>query len=188
MLLSVLLLISCSHYVINKEGYIRPPKNYKFSYSRNLTKLTGNKIIDTTAIYYLHNSDYDRKNSGYKNKDEYIRFYSDGIFKMQRTEEYPKIEDINNVNKGVVGYYKLKGKVIKLQIYGDIDGGSDQLEFGLINDNGNLIILNENPRSTFYIGYSEKIIKRKIEKTSYLNPKKYEKVKIKGLTYEKLNW
>lgn len=181
-------LISCSHYVINDAGYTRPPKNYKFSYKKKSAKLISNKFIDTTVIYYLHNSDYYRNSSEYKNSDHYIRFYSDGKLKLQGTKEYPKVEDINNINKGLVGYYKLKNNVIKLQIYGDINGGSDQLEFGIIDDNGDLVLLNENPRSSLKIGYSEKSIKKKIDKTSFLNPQRYKKIKFEGMTYEKPNW
>lgn len=184
----LVLFTSCSHYVINEAGYTRPPKKYKFSYQKNSAKLTNNEFIDTTVVYYLHNSDFYRNTSEYKNSDHYIRFYSDGKFKLQGTKESPKIEDINNINKGIVGYYKLKGRVIKLQVYGDINGGSDQLEFGIIVENGDLILLNENPRSSLCIGYSEKGIKTKIEKTSFFNPKRYEKIKFEGITYERPNW
>ena len=186
--LSLIFLTSCSHYFINKEGYYRPPKNYRFSYKKNSAKLTNNEVIDTTVVYYLHNSNYYRNSSEYKNVDHYIRFYSDGRFKLQGTKETPKTEDVNDINKGIIGYYKLKGRVIKLQIYGDINGGSDQLEFGLIDDNGDLILLNENPRTDFCIGYSEDGIKRKIAKSSFFNPKRYEKLKIDGMTYETPNW
>ncbi len=184
----LVLFTSCSHYVINEAGYTRPPKKYKFSYQKNSAKLTNNEFIDTTVVYYLHNSDFYRNTSEYKNSDHYIRFYSDGKFKLQGTKEFPKIEDINNINKGIVGYYKLKGRVIKLQVYGDINGGSDQLEFGIIDENGNLILLNENPRSSFNIGYSEKNIKKKIDRTSFFNPQRYKKIKIEGMTYERPNW
>eukprot|EP00388_Colpodella_angusta_P011246 GDKJ01028894.1.p1 GENE.GDKJ01028894.1~~GDKJ01028894.1.p1 ORF type:complete len:198 (+),score=5.54 GDKJ01028894.1:424-1017(+) len=187
-ILLVLLLTSCAHYIVNEAGYTRPSKNYKFSYKKNAAKLTNNEIVDTTVVYYLHNSNYYRNSSDYKNSDHYIRFYSDGKFKLQGTKETPKIEDINNINKGIIGYYKLKGRVIKLQIYGDINGGSDQLEFGLIDQKGDLILLNENPRTDFCIGYSEEAIKRKIAKSSFFNPKKYEKLKIDGMTYETPNW
>lgn len=183
----LLLLTSCSHYVINKEGFTRPPKNYKFSYANKSAKLTSTEIIDTTAIYYLENSNYYRNSDVYKNGDGYIRFYANGKFKMQGTKTFPSIDDINNIEKGIVGYYKLKKNVIKLQIYGDINGGSDQLEFGLIDENKNLILLNENPRTTFCLGYSESGIRNKI-KNSYFNPKIYKKRKVEGITYEKPNW
>ena len=187
-ILLLLFLTSCSHYIINEAGYTRPPKSYKFSYKKNSAKLTNNEVVDTTVVYYLHNSNYYRNSSEYKNSDHYIRFYSDGRFKLQGTKETPKIEDINNINKGIIGYYKLKGRVIKLQTYGDINGGSDQLEFGLVDEKGDLILLNENPRTDFCIGYSENAIKRKITHSSFFNPKRYEKLKIEGMTYEKPNW
>lgn len=169
---------SCSHYIVNDEGFIRPPKNYKFSYKRKSAKLTNNKIIDTTAIYYLTNSNYYRDSNEYKNNDEYIRFYSNGKFKIQGTKTYPKLEEINNVNYGIIGYYKINGNVIKLQIYTDINAGSDQLEFGIIDENSDLILLNENPRSNYCLGYSEKAIRKKINEISIfranLNPKIYK--------------
>jgi len=187
-LLTLIFLSSCSHYVINECGYPRPPKKYKFSYSKKVKLLTNIIAIDTAAIYYLTNSNYYRNSSEYKNSDHYIRFYSDGRFKLQAVKEYPKIEDINNIHKGNVGYYKFKRNVIKLQLYSDIDGGSDQLQFGLIDENKNLILLNENPRTDFQIGYSEKGIKRKIRKTSFFNPLVYTKIKFTGMTYDRPNW
>ncbi len=187
-LVLIINLASCSHYVINDSGYPRPPKNYKFSYSKKISILTDTNLIDTTCIYYLTNSNYYRNSDQYRNSDNYIRFYSDGRFKLQAIKEFPKIEDINDINKGNVGYYKLNGNVIKLQIYSDIDAGSDQLEFGLIDTNKNLIIINENPRTDFCLGYSERGIKKKIQKSSFFNPKRYKKIKINGLIYIKPNW
>ncbi|MBC7746009.1 MAG: hypothetical protein H7096_13010 [Flavobacterium sp.] len=185
--LSFIFLTSCSHYTVNKAGYIRPPKNYKFPYKKQLKALTDNETIDTTIIYSLKNSNYYRDSEEYKNGDNYIRFYADGRFKMQGTKEGIKLEDVNDINKGIVGYYKLKSNVVKLQIYADINAGSDQLEFGMIDKEKNLIILNENPRTDFCIGYSEKGIIRKIKK-SYFNPKVYEKVRIAGMTYIRPDW
>ena len=143
-LLSLLILLTnCSHYVVNNEGYIRPPKNFQFSYQKKATTLTGTKLIDTTVVYYLSNSNYYRDSDAYKNGDQYIRFYANGKFKMQGTNTYPKIEDVNNVNYGIVGYFKIKGNVIKLQLYSDIEAGSDQLEFEIIDENRDLVLLNE---------------------------------------------
>jgi len=187
-ILLLLFLSGCSHYIVNESRYIRPPKNYKFSYRKNSAKLTSNEVIDTTAVYYLSNSDYYRDSSEYKNSDNYIRFYSDGRLKLQGTKDTLNIEHINNIKEGIVGYYKLQGRVITLQIYGDIDGGSTQLDFGLIDEKGDLILLNENPRIQFGIGYSEDAIKGKIEKSSFFNPKVYKKIKIQGMKYEKPNW
>jgi hypothetical protein len=192
-LLSVLILLTnCSHYVVNNEGYIRPPKNFKFSYQKKATILTDTKLIDTTVVYYLSNSNYYRDNDAYKNGDQYIRFYANGKFKMQGTNTYPKIEDVNNVNYGIVGYFKIKGNVIKLQLYSDIEAGSDQLEFGIIDENSNLILLNENPRTDLCLGYSEKRIREKITEVSVfrqnLNPKFYKKVKLDGMIYTAPNW
>ena len=31
-------------------------------------------------------------------------------------------------------------------------------------------------------------IKKKIDKTSFLNPQRYKKIKFEGMTYEKPNW
>lgn len=187
-LLCSMILSACSHYVVNSAGFTRPPSNYKFSYARKAPVLTNNDLIDTTAIYYLHDSNYYKKSdSAYKHRDEYIRFYASGQFKMQGLKAYPTIEDVNDINKGIVGYYKLEGRVIKLQIYGDIDGGSNQLEFGMINENKELIILHDNPRTDFQLGYSEKGIRKKMEQGNF-NPKKYETIKLKGMTYTRPNW
>lgn len=188
----IVLFISCSHYLVNNEGFVRPPKNYRFSYQKKSAKLIDNKIIDTTVIYYLSNSNYYRNTDEYKNDDGYIRFYANGKFKMQGLKAEPKIEDVNNVNYGIVGYFKIKGNVIKLQLYTDINAGSDQLEFGIIDDKGDLILLNENPRTDFGLGYSEEMIKEKINEVSVfrqnLNPKIYKKLKMDEMIYTPPNW
>jgi hypothetical protein len=193
-MISLVFLTSCSHYLVNNEGFTRPPKNYKFSYQKRSSKLNDTKVIDTTAIYYLTNSNYYRDSNEYKNNDGYIRFYANGKFKIQGSKTFPKIEDVNNVNYGIVGYFKLKDNVIKLQIYTDLNAGSDQLEFGIIEENGDLILLNENPRSGLCtcLGYSKKAIRKKINEVSIfranLNPKIYKKIKIEGMIYNKPNW
>ena len=180
--------LSCSHYILNEFGYPRPPKNQRFLSIKNITYLKDNELIDTTAIYYLSNSNYYRNNNEYKNSDNYIRFYSDGHYKLQVVKEYPKIDDINNIGKGNIGFYKLKDSVVELHLYSGISAGSDQLEFGIIDENKNLIILNENPRTDFGIGYTKNGIKRKIKGTSFFNPKVYVKTKLLGMTYDRPNW
>lgn len=59
---------SCSHYVVNQAGYIRPPKNQKFTYKKRISVLKDSSFIDTTAIYYLYNSYY-KDNKEYKNRE-----------------------------------------------------------------------------------------------------------------------
>ncbi len=188
LILLMITTIGCSHYIINDAGYVRPPKNYKFSYRNQVQNLVSNVQIDTTVVYYLNNCNVYRTSDEYKYRDHYIRFYADGKFKVQGVKEFPKIEDVNNINLGIVGYYKLKGNVIKMQTYTDIEAGSDQLEFGLIDENKNLILLSDNPRSTFGIGYSESGIKRKIQNQNIMKPKRYKKVKIEKMIYKEPNW
>ena len=177
----------CSHHTLNTEGYVRPPEGYKFSYRKKVVPLVSAEVIDTSAIYLLQNSNYYRDSDEYKNDDNYIRFYADGRFKLQGIKKGLHIDDVNDIKNGVVGYYQLKGKVVKLQIYTDLNGGSDQLEFGSINDQGDLVILNENPRTDFGLGYSEKGIERKIRK-GFRNPKVYKKTKVEGLIYTRPDW
>lgn len=179
--------LSCSHYVINNEGYTRPPERYKFSYKNKKLNKDVYKKIDTTAIYYLEEQNLYKHDSEYKRHGVYIRFYSNGRFKLQGVKKFPAIEEVNNINKGIVGYFYLKENVIKLQIYGDINGGSDQLEFGIIEENGDLNILDENPRTTYCIGYSEKSIRRKIEKSAF-TPVIYRKIHLENLVYDEPNW
>jgi len=182
----VVLTSSCTHYVVNDAGYIRPPKSQKFSYKKSFAGLNLS-LIDTNSIYYLSNGYYYKNNNGYKKKDKYIRFYSDGRFKLQGLKDSPKIDDINNPDIGIVGYYIMKGNVIKMQIYGDIDAGSIQLEYGYVDENKNLIVMHDNPRVDFNIGYNEKKIRRLIENSPF-SPDVYKKTAVKGLTYIAPNW
>jgi len=173
--------------MVNQQGYIRPPQHYKFSYSRKASRLLNIQIIDTTCIYVLQNSNYYRHTDEYKNDNNYIRFYADGRFKQQGFKTAFTIEQVNNNNSGIVGFYLLNGNVLKLQFYTDLNGGSDQLEFGMVDEGGNLVLLHENPRTNFCLGYSEKGIRKKIS-NSYFNPKVYRKVKPEGLTYTSPDW
>jgi hypothetical protein len=178
---------SCSHYVVNSAGYIRPPINKKFPYEKRFTELKDLSVIDTTAVYYLTDSYYYKNSKEYKNRDAYIRFYGDGRFKLQGLKNYPTVEEVNDPNKGIVGYYFLKDKVVKMQVYSDIGGGSLQLEFGYIDENKNLILMHNNPRYDFAIGYNEKKIRRLIEKSPF-SPKIYKKIYLENMEYIKPNW
>lgn len=44
---------SCSHYVVNNAGYIRPPENKKFPYEKRFTELKDLSVIDTTAVFSI---------------------------------------------------------------------------------------------------------------------------------------
>lgn len=181
------LISNCSHYIVNKDGFIRPPENKNFSYKNRFTNFKDSSVIDTTAIYYLADSYFYKDSFEYKNGDSYIRFYGDGRFKLQGLKNYPIPEEVNNPNYGIVGYYFLKDNVVKMQIYTDIDAGSIQLEFGYIDANKNLIVMHDNPRFDYAIGYNEKKIRRLIEKSPF-SPKVYKKIYLDGMKYVKPNW
>lgn len=182
------LITSCSHYVVNNEGFTRPPEKYKFGYSKKKSDVDVYQLIDTTSIYYMAEQDLYKYRSEYMRRGEYIRFYSDGRFKMQGVKDFPEIDDINNVNKGIVGYFFIRKNVLKLEIYSDINAGSSQLRFGLIEDNGDINLLDENPRTFYGIGFSEENISKKIKKTIY-KPQIYKKIKPEGeMIYENQNW
>jgi len=190
----ILFFTNCSHYILNNNGYVRPPKKHKFHFSKKAKKLENIEIIDTTAIYYMHNS-YLTTRKGYtqtkkyKRTDRFIRFYGNGRLKIQHcNDEYPKIEDVNNINNGIIGYYLLSGDEIKIEIYTDINGGSNQLKYGHFDENKNLIIYDYSPNNyiTIFNLWSEKkgreLMKKEIQK------EKYEKTKINGMSYIKPNW
>jgi hypothetical protein len=162
-------------------GYARPPKNYHFSYKNQVSLLRSTEVIDTTAIYFLH----DDKN--YNRSNAYIRFYADGHFKTQATKAYPIKEEVNNHAYGIVGYYILQENTVKMQVYTNVNGGSNQLEFGFVDENKNLVVMHQNPRSTYKIGFSERAMKRKAANRN-VPPLVYEKIKIDGLTYIQPNW
>ena len=185
--LIVMLFSGCSHYVINDAGYVRPPKGKKFSYKKRVTALDNIAVIDTNAIYYLTDSYFYKRSKQYKNGDAYIRFYADGHFKLQGLKKYPTAEQVNNPNYGIVGYYYLQDNVVKMQVYSDINAGSMQLKFGYIDKQNNLVVMHDNPKYDFCLGYQLKKIKRLIEK-SPMSPKIYKKIYLENLTYIKPNW
>ncbi|NUY81746.1 hypothetical protein HUK80_12630 [Flavobacterium sp. MAH-1] len=187
-ILSILACASCSHYVVNQAGYTRPPKHYDFPYRHRVKPLADLSLIDTTAIYYLHDANYYRNSDAYKVPDRYMRFYADGRVKVQGTKAFPRIEDVNDPEKGVVGYYYLKGDLLRIQLYSDINAGSDQLKFGKVDQNGDVILLHDNPRTTYCIGFGKKRTDYLIEKGSYFNPLVFKKIKLEGMTYQKGNW
>ena len=181
------LVSSCTHYVVNDAGYIRPPKSQKFSYKKKSASLNF-ALIDTNSIYYSSNGYFYKNDKGSKLSDKYIRFYGDGRFKLQGLKKSPpELADINNPDVGVVGYYITQGNAVKMQIYTDIDAGSIQLEYGYIDENGTLIVMHDNPRVDFNIGYNEKKIRRLIDKSPF-SPEIYKNTPITGLTYLAPNW
>lgn len=186
-LISVMLFFGCSHYVVNELGYIRPPKNQKFSYKKRFVELTDLSIIDTNVIYSLEKGNFYKNSEEYKQSTAYIRFYGDGKFKQQGFKNLPKLDDINNPAIGIVGYYLIQGNAIKMQVYSDIDGGSIQLEYGYIDEAKNLIVMHDNPNFDFNIGYNEEKIKRLV-KNSPFSPMIYKKTKVDGFKYTAPNW
>jgi hypothetical protein len=188
-------LISCVSYKFSSEGFYRPKNdNHRFEYKNSKTDINTYKLIDTLSIYYMPTqelykpSDIYRRTGKYERRGKYIRFFSKGKFKIQGVNEVPKIEDVNNINKGIVGYFKFVNNVLKLEIFTDINAGSNQLQFGIIQEDGNIILLDENPRTTFRIGYSHDNIKKKLENSVY-NPIILKKIKMdSSLTYTKPNW
>lgn len=184
----ILLLASCSHYIINEAGYVRPPKQYKFAFRNKVKPLQDLSLIDTTAVYYLSDANFYRNSDAYKVTDRYLRFYADGRVRKQGTKTFPKIEDVNDPDKGIVGYYYLNGNLLRLQFYGDINGGSDQLEFGKVAENGDVILLQDNPRTTFRMGFGKTGTDRRIEGKSYFNPLVFKKIHVDGMTYQNGNW
>lgn len=166
----LLLLQSCYHYLTNENGYIRPPKEFKFEYKNKTKKLESNNVIDTTCIYiskgnYIY---YDSVGVIKKQflRDNYIRFFSNGRFKqgsLRKLEEFP--DDMNNIKTGGIGYYLLKENSVYLEFYSDIEAGSSQLSYSEIDRDGNLRIYDENPRSSlslskFLTFYNPKSIKK----------------------------
>jgi len=186
-LVFILCVCSCSHYVINEAGYIRPPKDFKFSYKRKFASLTDLSVIDTTCIYYLTNSYFYKDSREYPNGDAYIRFYGNGKFKLQGLKHFPTPEEVNNPKTGIVGHYFVKDKVVKMQVYSDIGGGSTQLEFGYIDENKNLVVMHDNPRVHYGIGYNITKIKRLIARSNF-SPKIYIKTPVEGINYTEPNW
>ncbi|MBD3583300.1 hypothetical protein [Flavobacterium selenitireducens] len=188
LLIPILLLVSCSHYIINEAGYIRPPKHYKFTYRKKVKPLGNPTIIDTNAVYYLSDANFYRDSDAYKVNDRYLRFYADGRVKLQSTKTFPKINEVNDPDRGIVGYFHLKDSLVRIQLYSDIGGGSDQLHFGKIDSFGNLVLLHDNPRTGFRMGFGKAGTDRRIERKSYYNPLVYRKIYLEEMTYDKGNW
>jgi hypothetical protein len=147
------------------------------------TILTDNTLLDTTVIYYLKDHNEYRDSDKYKVSEHYIRFYSDGRCKQGFILESKKLnaDDVNSVRNGSVGYYLIEGSVIKIALYLGVHGISTYTSIGLIDEDKNLIILNE--QTSMFPIYTEKLVRRRIDKTSYLNPMRYEKVKVEGMEY-----
>jgi hypothetical protein len=120
----------------------RPIKENVFNYEKKNFFLRDTILIDTMSIYMLTDTacTYCEKQN-----TSFIRFFANG----KCIEIYGKIADIEeNVNileKGIIGYYYISKKnVLKMQYFSSVNGGQVELKFGLF-DNGDLLIYDAVP-------------------------------------------
>ena len=115
----IMVLNGCKNYYITEDEGIRPKKpRYKIKPSKEDLKNIDFSLLDTNAIYLCHldSSIFETKDT---NIYVFLRFFSDGrILKSFMQEGYPTLENVTNINTGVVGYYKLNNNKLIFEIFG----------------------------------------------------------------------
>jgi hypothetical protein len=122
-ILIALILISCSKMFYNSEGGVRPKKN-NFLLSKDSFLLVSNDKIDTSVLYVrvLKNMALSSGKNG--NRYQFYRFYENGRFQISET--YENFEDhlkFQNINVGIIGYYKLENEILLCEFFAPTNGG-----------------------------------------------------------------
>lgn len=134
-----LLFCNCGSILSNTKrlpaGGFRPIRP-NFSLAKEPYHLHEGDLIDTNAIYLSTNkndrTDLELGNTMYS----FYRFFQNGrLVRNHSGTHFPKNFDINNVNSGTIGYYKLEKNEITVEIFVPIgSGGYDKIVGEIKND------------------------------------------------------
>ncbi|MBD3225324.1 MAG: hypothetical protein GF313_11375 [Caldithrix sp.] len=132
------------------EGGVRP-KNPDFKLAKEPFSLKDTTLIDTNAIYlerltdtYLVN--FDQYNTVFPNENRlkpikqdtsyhFYRFFRNGRVYVSRVlDHFPSVEEMNNYNLGLVGYYRLEGNQIITEIFTPSGNGKYLMKYGTVKN------------------------------------------------------
>lgn len=137
-------------YKENTSGGLRPKKNRFFKYKKISKENSQTYGLDFDHVY-MRNYGEITSYSGEKidSAFSFYRFFPTGEVLISGLYFYqPKKEEIDKVQQGGAGRYKVKGDLLKIEYIADHDCGSRVLEQARI-EKGFIRVYKQNPR-TFY--------------------------------------
>jgi hypothetical protein len=169
--------VSCkTKYIVNSQGGIRPIKDNMFKYDGKYFSLEDTLTIDTNSVYVFYNNQWEVDSGG--PPESYIRFWSDGHVQWSYPNGEPLKNVVNNLEKGLVGFYYLKKGRLKMEFLTRHELGQVEKTYGYI-ENGNIILFDQEP-DALYGSYNltkwlnrstYKLQKRKVAEINTVFPK-----------------
>ena len=153
LILCLFLISGCTQIIHLPEGGVRPKKP-NFSLSKKAQKLKNIELIDTTTIYI------GKFKSGIKLDTLYyfMRFFNNGrVYSSTLLDTLPTNDDMNNLKKGMIGYYYLNGNELITEIFYPQNFGQYRVEHGKIK--GDTLIFYKEKHSLFSTYTSNEISK-----------------------------
>jgi len=164
-----IIISSCSKLFYNSEGEVRPKKS-KFLFSKSNFSLHTNDKIDTAVLYLRIERNMALSLGRTGNAYKFYRFYKDGRFQL--SDSYENFENhikFQNINSGIIGYYKLRNDTLRCEFFAPTNGGEYVLIDGVIK-NGIIILTKMYPRHNGgIIKLNDSLIKTSINTLS-INP------------------
>ncbi len=126
--ISLLFFAGCNSYYITSDGGIRPQKK-RFKLLKEANKVDyynniGNYLIDTNVVY-INKSSVDSIDQFI-----YFRFFSNGrVLYGYPSTTRPNVTDVNNLNSGAIGYFKIENNHIYIEIFGLVFGDCQYITY-----------------------------------------------------------
>ena len=140
--------MACSKGYRLPEGGYRP-KSLNFKMSENPYKLEKTSSIDTNKIYLIKEINTLPDIFNGDTLFTFYRFFSNGkvYYSNQISDRFPNNEEVNNLKKGLIGYYYIVNDEITTEIFVPFNFGQYKIEQGIIQ--GDTIIFYKEKQSLF---------------------------------------
>lgn len=174
----MLFLSACVKYYTTPEGGYRVKNPKEFKYNKPKYTKRDKSLIDTDAIYLIDSihTYWDSKHV----QNEFVRFFPGGQVLFIKTNGMPSSYLINNRDVGTPGYFILKGKRIKIDMFQDLNGGQTGFYFGKVLENGDLMFYEQRPETFLFAPFSA--LERNGQKSFW------KKIKVPELESYTPNW
>ncbi|MEO6883502.1 MAG: hypothetical protein ABI199_05715 [Bacteroidia bacterium] len=136
------------HYYTLPDGGIRPKKS-NFSFAKHPYHLADTNLIDTNAVYFNLNTDVYYGSHFVDSSYVIYRFFNNGKLLISYAYEHKPTNKECNSNSDTyafIGYYKIKGTKITIEIYTTDDYGGYNFYYGEISD-GLIVFTHWKPRT-----------------------------------------
>lgn len=116
-----ILLFGCQNYYLTDAGGKRPKRpRFKIQPTAEEINNFDFNLLDTNAVY-LHKFDTSLFTGATTDLYIFLRFFSDGsLFNSYVIEGYPTLNDVNNIESGITGFYKIEGDKLTYEVFAHI--------------------------------------------------------------------